>query len=269
MTFEPVKLKELKINTSNDRHGDLSDEPTAIAWLFNNKEKHMKNLASDIAEQGEIFDPPLVMLQGKDYVVFDGNRRVTCLKLLASPEKAPTKELQEFFENLKSEKKFKVPATITCQKATDNERIDDILFRRHTGSQEGVGQSNWDDRMKRNFIDRTGKAKGITISDEIEKFLEKKDKLPKIGKIPRSTLNRLLSSEKFRNKVGVSFSNGKFEITHDEDVVTNLLQKIANDLASKKIVLGDLWDNKGKIKYLGILEEQQLIQGHIILKKSD
>ena len=100
MTFEPVKLKELKINTSNDRHGDLSDEPTAIAWLFNNKEKHMKNLASDIAEQGEIFDPPLVMLQGKDYVVFDGNRRVTCLKLLASPEKAPTKELQEFFENL-------------------------------------------------------------------------------------------------------------------------------------------------------------------------
>jgi len=129
----------------------------------------MLALARDIAEKKEIYEPPLVYHDGDRYVVYDGNRRITCLKLLQNPRRAPTVELQSFFSNLKSNRQGPYPVKIQCQVESDRDRIDDILFRRHTGSQNGVGQSTWDDRMKSNFIARTGK--GTTFSRLLKKSL--------------------------------------------------------------------------------------------------
>lgn len=77
----------------------------------------MKSLAKDLALQMEVFEPPLVYPQGEKYVVADGNRRTTCLKLIANPKRAPTLELQEFFGNLK--KQWKAPEVIECRVEQD------------------------------------------------------------------------------------------------------------------------------------------------------
>ena len=96
-----------------------------------------------------------------------GNRRVTCLKLLEKPSRAPTQELQKFFGELRKLWIGEFPKTITCQVEKDRDRMDNILYRRHTGSQSGVGQSTWDDRMKNNFILRTGQGSGFNVADEV------------------------------------------------------------------------------------------------------
>ena len=98
---------------------------------------------------------------------------------------------------------------------TDRDRIDEILFRRHTGSQGGVGQSTWDDRMKSNFINRTGRGGALNVADEVEKRLSAAGMLPR-RKIPRSNLNRLLSAEPFRNRVGFTIANSRFAFTHQD-----------------------------------------------------
>src|SRR5690606_4612720 len=134
----------------------------------NNREQHMRNLAKDIVDQNGIFEPPLVVPDGKKFIVFDGNRRVTCLKLLVDPKRAPTTELQTFFQALRAKWVGSFPTEIECQIEADRDRVDDILFRRHTGSQAGVGQSTWDDRMKQTFVSRTGKGGGLNVADEIE-----------------------------------------------------------------------------------------------------
>ena len=103
---------------------------------------------------------------------------------------------------------------VQCQVETDRDRVDEILFRRHTGVQAGVGQSVWDDRMKAIFVARTGKGGGLNVADEIERRLREADMLPTRRKIPRSTLNRLLSAQPFRNRLGISVTNGRFEFTH-------------------------------------------------------
>ena len=259
MTYELILLSKLRINAANDRHGELKDESSAIAWLFNNKEQHMKNLAADIVAKGEIYERPLVIRRNDKYDIFDGNRRTTCLKLLQKPGKAPTVELQHYFKKLREIWEGEFPKKILCRIETDVDRVDDILFRRHTGTQSGVGQTTWDDRMKRNFIERTGRSKGKSVADEIESFLEARDKLPTRRDIPRSTMNRLLSSEFFRNRVGISVKGGELTLTHNEKVVTATLQRIAHDLSSRKIVLGDLWDSKRKNKYLDELEKQGIL----------
>jgi hypothetical protein len=259
MSFRTLLLNSLVVNRANDRHGELENETAAIAWLFNNREQHMRNLARDLVEKGEVFEPPLVFAEGGRYTVYDGNRRVTCLKLLADPRRAPSTELQRYFADLRAKWAGKFPDGVLCQVETDRDRIDDILYRRHTGSQNGVGQSTWDDRMKNTFVQRTGKGTGFSVADEIEKLLRAAGKAPTRKKIPRSTMNRLLSAEAFRNRLGISVVKGKLEFTHDEQVVLAALQRVANDLSSKRIVLGDIWDVDGKRGYLDRLESEGIL----------
>ncbi|MBK8457166.1 MAG: hypothetical protein IPL47_08725 [Phyllobacteriaceae bacterium] len=259
MAIKKIALGALVVNRANDRHGELENDTAAIAWLFNERETHMRNLTKDIVEQGEIYEYPLVSPDKSKFIVFDGNRRVTCLKLLDEPRRAPTTELQAFFRDQKALWKGTFPREIPCQVETDRDRIDEILFRRHTGSQSGVGQSTWDDRMKATFITRTGKGGGPSLADEIEKRLAEANLLPSRRKIPRSTLNRLLSAEPFRHRVGISMKNGRFQFTHDATKSLAALARIATDMAERTLVLGDIWDIDGKQNYLDQLEREGVL----------
>jgi hypothetical protein len=259
MTYKTIPLSQLNVNQANDRHGELENETAAIAWLFTNHQSQMKNLARDIVQSGGIYEPPLVYPNGKSYVVFDGNRRTTCLKLLANPKRAPSVELQKFFAALRDEWQGQVPQKIMCQVETDRDKIDEILFRRHTGSQSGVGQSNWDGRMKATFVNRTGKGSGLNIADEIEERLKTAGMLPEKRRIPRSNLNRLLSAEAFRNRVGFTAARGKFQYNRKEDSVLRALARIADDLAQKRVTLDDVWDVERKSAYLDGLESEGIL----------
>lgn len=258
MPYQAINVAGLFVNRANDRHGELANETAAISQLFHMREAHMKKLATDIVSEGQIYDPPLVSVDGDGYIVFDGNRRLTCFKLILNPNLAPSQELQTFFQRLHDSWQGELPTEVVCQIENDRDRIDAILFRRHTRSQGGVGQSTWDDRAKRNFIDRTGRGGRLDVADEVERLLQEEDLLPETN-IPRSTLNRLLSSEANRSRVGISVQGNQFQITHRREIVLRALGRIASDLAGRQIVLGDLWDNHGKRTYLNQLENAGLL----------
>jgi hypothetical protein len=271
MALKNLSLRLLEVNRANDRHGELENETAAIAWLFAEREQHMRNLTKDIVICGEIYEMPLVSAEKDKFIVFDGNRRVTCLKLLDNPRRAPTTELQTFFREQRALWKGTFPENVQCQVEVDRDRIDEILYRRHTGTQSGIGQSTWDDRMKTIFVARTGKGNGPSAADEIEKRLREAHLVPARGKIPRSTLNRLLSAEPFRNRVGFTMKGGRFEFTHDEKVSLAALARIAGDLSRREIVLGDIWDVDGKERYLNQLEKEGILpnESHLIKQRDE
>ena len=256
MSFDLLAVDELVINSANDRHGELRSENLAIAELFRLHDTQMRNLAADIASVGTVYDPPLVLPVDGKFVVFDGNRRVTCIKLLRNPEQAPSMELRTFFGGLA--KNSNLPESLTCQVEQDRNVIDSILFRRHTGSQRGVGQLDWNNRAKLNFVERTGQGGGVNVAAEVESLLAQAGKLPS-GNIPWSTMSRLLSSEEFRNRAGVSTAGRQFRVTHDHAAVTDALSRIASDLAAQVVTLGNLWNNLGKRAYLNRLEEEGVL----------
>lgn len=258
MAIRKIALSALLVNRANDRHGELENETAAIAQLFASQEQHMLNLAKDLAAKGEVFEPPLVFPDGDKFVVADGNRRTTCLKLLSTPRRAPTVELQKFFAELRKQWKGTFPDKIECRVETDRDRVDDILFRRHTGVQGGIGQSNWDDRMKNNFVVRTGKSNGLHVADEIEARLRSAKMLPS-RKIPRSNMNRLLSSESLRNRLGISVRKGRLEFIREEQATLRALQRVANDLAARTITLDDIWDTEAKLEYLDDLDREGVL----------
>jgi len=259
MTYKSIALDKLDVNQGNDRHGELENETAAIAWLFTNHSSQMKKLAHDIAEVGGIYEPPLVFPLGDRFVAYDGNRRTTCLKLIAKPKRAPSVELQKFFQGLHDTWMGALPTKIMCRVETDRDKIDEIIYRRHTGSQGGVGQATWDGRIKTTFVNRTGKGGGVNVADNIEEILREANLLPEGKKIPRSNLNRLLSAEAFRNRVGISCNKGKFQFIRKEVATLEALARIANDLADKKVTLDDVWDVERKSAYLDQLESEGVL----------
>ncbi|MCD4510947.1 hypothetical protein LQT97_06810 [Brucella pseudogrignonensis] len=259
MNYQSIPLEKLIINRANDRHGELENETAAIAWLFSNHLEHMRKLARDIVKSERVFEPPLVRPDGSNFVVYDGNRRTTCLKLLASPKRAPDAELREFFTNLRKSWIGSFPVNIYCQVEVDHDVIEEILFRRHTGIQGGVGQSNWTDRMKANFINRTGKGGKLNVADVVEERLQAAGLIPKTMQIPRSNFNRLLSSETYRNRVGITTTKGRFEFIRREDVALKALARIAHDMVNKHKTLDDVWDADRKLIYLDELENQGVL----------
>lgn len=258
MRYSAISLSKILVNRANDRHGELADESLAMNWLLTNRSIHMRKLAKDICETGEVYEPPLVSDRNGHFVVFDGNRRMTALKLIAAPDRAPNQEWREYFGRLKDNFHGDIPNEIECQIEEDKDRLDEILFRRHTGQQGGIGQSQWDATAKSNFVNRTGKKTKINVAEEIEVFL-KKDGFELAEKIPRSNLNRLLSAEHFRNRVGVTVQNNKLKFTHRKDSVLNALERIAEDLISKNVTLDDLWNNETKTRYLNKLDKNHIL----------
>lgn len=258
MAYRKLPLASLIVNPANDRHGELENETAAIAQLFASQEQHMRNLTKDLVVKGEVFEPPLVFPKDGTFIVADGNRRTTCLKLLASPRRAPTVELQQFFTDFRKRWAGKFPDKIECRVESDKDRIDDILYRRHTGVQGGIGQSNWNDRMKSYFVIRTGKSSGLNVADEIEKRLKGAKMLPS-RKIPRSNLNRLLSAEPLRNRLGISVRAGKLDFIREEKATLRALQRVASDLATRVITLDDIWDTDSKLKYVDQLDSEGIL----------
>ncbi|MGN6307517.1 MAG: hypothetical protein ACTHNH_22080 [Mesorhizobium sp.] len=112
--------------------------------------------------------------------------------------------------------------------------------------------------MKANFVVRTGKSSGLNVADEIEKRLKEAKLLP-LRKIPRSNLNRLLSAESLRNRLGISVRKGKLEIIRDEAGTLATLQRVANDLANRIITLDNIWDTESKLAYIDALEAEGML----------
>ncbi|RCK21960.1 hypothetical protein [Thalassospira lucentensis] len=259
MKLEDIKLSDLRVNSANDRHGELIDEDAAIEWLLKHRTLHMQNLAKDIVSTGAIYEPPLVHPHDGHFIVYDGNRRTSVLKLLSVPQRAPSSDWADFFSNLRENWTGAFPSTVECQIEEDRDRLDEILYRRHTGQQSGVGQSQWDAEAKSNFERRTGKKTKINVAEEIERLLISSGRIDNELKIPRSNLNRLLSAEQFRNRAGIAVDSNKLRYTHDEDKVLNALERIARDLSSRTITLEDIWDNDSKRAYLNKLDQEKVL----------
>ena len=257
MQIETLTPDQLQLNPDNDRHGPLKNEPAAIQWLLEQRTAHMRALVDDLASTKRLFEPPLVRADGCKHIVFDGNRRICCVKLLFDPSLAPSESWTEYFSERTSEEVKSAFATIQCEVEPDLTLIDEMLYRRHTGSQDGVGRSQWDPEGKSFFLQRTGKG-NVGLGETIEKALKAEGLIPEKMELPWSNLERLFSSEPIRKRAGISFSNGSLVYLTNKQDNLNTLTRIAEDMSSQKVVLGDLWNNNAKARYLDKLKSDGL-----------
>lgn len=119
--------------------------------------------------------------------------------------------------------------------------------------------------MKANFISRTGREGSVNVAEKIESLLAEAGKLPR-RTIPRSNLNRLLSSDNLRRRIGFTVSRGDLKFTHQKPAVLHAMQRIASDLSEGKLTLDQIWNNADKHEYLDKLAHQRALptQDHLL-----
>lgn len=194
------------------------------------------------------------------FTVFDGNRRLTCLKLLREPALAPTEEWKTFFKEASQlETTAQLPTQVMCLVSEDQDWTDDYLYRIHTGSQNGVGQIRWGNPAKSNFVLRTGKSTKVNLPATIEYKLRDAGLLDDSVKFKHTNLERILSSEEFRSRVGISVVKGHITFVRNQEKTLNALSRIVKDLSRGKLNLNHLLKNAEKRKYLDRLEEEGVL----------
>ncbi len=259
MKFKDINVSNLTVNPSNDRHGPTGSEEAAIIWLFANKSKEMRKLAAKIARVGRVFDSPLVVKDGDKYVVRDGNRRVTCVKLIHQPSQAPP-EHQSFFASLNQEAGSRLSTSLTCQVEDNTDVVEQILETRHNGVQEGEGQLPWGTREKAIHANRVSGRSDYAWSQRIEDYLIAQGHHDEALTIKRSTLDRLLSARKHRERLGLSEdSKGRLTSAQSPENTTKLLLKLVEDMSEKRLTLNELLKAANKVAYIDMLDSKGLL----------
>jgi hypothetical protein len=168
--IEYKSVKDLIYDPENPRlpkSVDGSDEDEVINWMLSNE--NVVELMASIAEEGYFQAEPLLVAPGKKgkFIVVEGNRRLTAVKLLLNPEKATSKKntIQELVDEAKSIKGLGDLPVIVFK---DSEEIQQYLGYRHI-----TGVQPWDSLAKARYLRRMQMSIGIRNLNELYKSLAK------------------------------------------------------------------------------------------------
>lgn len=175
-----IKLSSLVIYAENPRHEPAENEEEAMELLWTKVgSKKMVNLAKDIAENGlnpnEL--PVLVPVNGtkNKYEVYDGNRRLTVLRILNDPDRYDfiSKAQKDKLKKIVEDSPDPIPQVVfSC--ITNKDYALALIKKTHTGIDEGRGRTPWGTEEIRRFELKYGIKKDTTdyILEKANEYFE-------------------------------------------------------------------------------------------------
>lgn len=172
-----INIDNLKLSLDNPRLTDSQNELEEIEKMLSDQGKKLLNLAEDIIENG--LNPldiiavyPSIEEKGK-YIVAEGNRRVTAIKLLNNPELI--KGFNQYMYNgfrklvLKYEEIHTLPCVIF--KSSSDKNLIHWIEIKHQGENEGRGTASWSSTQKARFEKKVlGENILLDFWEELEKM---------------------------------------------------------------------------------------------------
>jgi hypothetical protein len=240
-----LSVKNLHLDPQNLRLGShltVPSQRTIVAYMFE-YEKIMP-LARAIALKGYfINETPIVVQEGRHYVVVEGNRRMTACKVLLDPKLAPAK-YQPQLRHLASTFDINSLKKMSCAIAPNREDARVIIQNRHTG---GNQVEKWDG-MKQDRWYLGDLNRGYTIEEIASIYLEIK------SKVLASVLRFKLYDEATKI-ASLSDAAHRFVTRSESFPITTLWRIVASKHTSE--FLGLEFTSSGDIELLLPLEEFQ------------
>lgn len=170
-----VAVNDLLLCEQNPRVDDAKSQLDEIDKIYNysninsqsTSKRQLINLAKSIAANGYQNEVEPILTTEKDgkYIVRDANRRVSCIKMLRTPQEykdiLEDKDLKTI-QQLGDDFNGNIPDTleVIVFRENEEEKLKEILARKHDGPQDGVGTLPWPSSAKARFFGRkdfTGK----------------------------------------------------------------------------------------------------------------
>ncbi len=180
MGVERIEVDKIENYFENPRHDIGINELDTLKKLFNVAGyQNMINLAQDIYTNG-LVNASLITVVKQDktdkYTVYEGNRRIACIKLILNPEKFSflAKNQVDRINKMKKDAPSKIDLSQVECLVTDEEDAFFIMQRLHSGEDKGKGPKAWNPREQETFLIRTSPKVSISIaniiSDKYEEF---------------------------------------------------------------------------------------------------
>lgn len=250
---EPLELSidDLLLDLHNPRLGSVASQSEALASIVRLNPGHFRNLMGSLRDEGLDPGDSLYVVQSEgsqDFVVLDGNRRLSALKVLSNPDVLQGTDLPEStkkplvreavgFERSKVE-------PIRCVLFGDRDEANDWIRRRHTGVAAGEGRITWkpleiqrfsDDYTTIDVIDFVGRSAGYSKAE-----WEKAQSVLSGGK--STNLTRLMESAAAQSHLGITVETVETEPSRripvlgvDPNWALQVLKRIVDDILKNKV----------------------------------
>ena len=224
MSFKEIEIKNLLINTENPRFAPVENQQSAIDTMLTDKRSNLKNLAKNIAEKG--LNPGellYVTKENKKYIVLEGNRRVTAIKLITDPQLVRNNaKNKKFFQDLNNKYVNKLSLKLNCVVFNNKKDAEHWVKQRHTGENKGIGTVAWNTEQQERYRSQvTGsQSKLVQVLDFIRKhnirYSNKRDTI----------IVKVLSTPYVREQIGIDFRKRKLILVQDEKSVVRNFEKV-------------------------------------------
>ena len=242
-----VRVDDLLLDVENPRHPKAHNQRDAIRALLADGSEKIAALAEDIARHG-LNPADLLIVMPYDqyrYIVLEGNRRLTALKLLHRPDLAKGHTSESRFNWIKESigKHTNIANEVPCAIVNSRQEARHWMELRHTGERSGAGVVRWSAEAQQRFSpDRGTHANKAMIVIDILRSLylddtEFSEYLEMVSSQKLTTFGRLVSDPYVRSKLGIDLRERKF--TSSDQKSMRSIKTVVVDLASN-ISVSDL-----------------------------
>ena len=251
-----IEIDDLLLDAINPRIRTAKSQEECIAKVIR-KEVQIFNMMKSIAEDGLTTMPVVVMpVKNKEnkWVVKDGNRRVTAIKLLNDPTKCPDLRLQKRIQDLREKHFDTIPVTIECLSSDNEHAVVREVLARHSGAQDGVGQLDWSAYLSTIFAignDHPAlyKNSGLYLFWAEQEGIDIKDEFP------ITNINRFFNKDNLK-WLGFEISDNKLVLITSKTKAKSMAQRIIGDFGESRVKVSDIFVPEYAKNYLDQVRQE-------------
>lgn len=234
-----MKVDDIQVNILNPRYVPQESEIEEMSLIIE-KGNSFLNLLKDIATYG--MDPSENLLLTSDdegmYIVEEGNRRLTAMKLLNNPNLVPAQVRNRDavitkINKIRTDSNYKPITRIHSVILDDEEKLQHFIKLKHTGENGGAGRMRWDTESKIRFD-------GSNIFRRYVLDLVKSIVTDKTEGLNITTMERILGDPDMRNLFSIKLDKTEpsivFETPEGKELFIYVIQGIANGTYNVKNV---------------------------------
>ena len=254
-----IKVTNLFIDLDNFRFEHQTSQVEAINKMVEENKDNLYNLAIDILTNGlNPTDVPLVVKSPTDdnkFIVMEGNRRITTLKILLNPNLIDNKHqfLKKKFIKLVSANEANVIRSLECGVCESKEEAYLWIERKHSNGLHGIGTQQWNAIQKQRFEEAT-KGKTSMALQVINMLMDAEtvdEKLKKqLTAVKVTNLQRLISDPGGRKFLGISLQKGRLTSDTKKEIVTEALTEILTDMMKEDFKVSKIYKKEDREKYI-------------------
>jgi hypothetical protein len=256
--YQNIKISDMFLNPENPRFDPVKHQTEAIKSMLEDQKNKLITLAKHIIEFGvNPTDITIIKPFNEKWLVLEGNRRVTVLKLLHNPELIPNeyRRIKTEFKKLCAKIEKSRIETVFCVIVSNEKMSNEWIRLKHTGQNDGAGIVNWDSQQTGRFNSRLKGETDVYIC--FLDYLKVTEGIPvdyknNLHKIKKTNLSRSISDPDIRKLAGIVYENGAYSLGHINDYLLGLLY----DLIFNELSVSAIYSKSDRLQYIENLKNR-------------